>query len=107
MIVRLWRTVVQPSRMAEYEENEQHRSIPMFKRQEGCLGVLFLCSDEECFALSFWRDMASVEKLKTSKSYLEASAFYSNSGMLVGEPSLRVFEVKGGYIGAADWPAFG
>jgi hypothetical protein len=51
--------------------------------------------------------VASVENLKASKSYLEASAFYSNSGMLVGEPSLRVFEVKGSYIGDGDWLAFG
>jgi heme-degrading monooxygenase HmoA len=98
MIVRLWTTCVDKNRIAEYEDNEQNRSTPMFRQQPGCLGVLFLRSGENCFALTFWKDLESVERLKTSPSYLEASAFYSNSGMLLGEPSLQVFEVKGGFL---------
>jgi heme-degrading monooxygenase HmoA len=98
MIVRLWATGVDKSRIREYEENERNRSTPMFQKQPGCLGVLFLRSGESCFALTFWKDMEAVEHLKTSKSYLEASAFYSDSGMLIGEPSLQVFEVKGGFL---------
>ena len=70
----------------------------MFKEQHGCLGVLFLRSDDMCFALTFWKDLDAVERLKTSKSYLEASQFYEHSGMLIGEPSLQVFEVEGGFI---------
>ena len=100
MIVRLWTTRVDKTKIAEYEENERQRSTPMFRKQPGCLGVLFLRSGENCFALTFWKDLESVERLKTSQSYLEASAFYSNSGMLLGEPSLQVFEVKGGFLEA-------
>jgi|HubBroStandDraft_5_1064220.scaffolds.fasta_scaffold360309_1 hypothetical protein len=100
MIVRLWTTRVDKTRIAEYEENERKRSTPMFRIQTGCLGTLFLRSGDNCFALSFWKDLESVERLKTSQSYLEASAFYSSSGMLLGEPSLQVFEVKGGFLDA-------
>lgn len=103
MIVRLWTTRVAKDRIAEYEENERSRSVPMFRKQPGCLGVMFLRSSENCFALSFWKDLDSVEGLKTSTSYLEASAFYSKSGMLVGEPSLEVFEVSGGFLRASDF----
>lgn len=98
MIVRLWTSRVDEARIAEYEQNERNRSTPMFRQQPGCLGVLFLRSCGNCFALSFWKDLESVEELKTSQSYLDASAFYSNSGMLLGEPSLEVFEVKGGFL---------
>ena len=98
MIVRLWTVRVDKDRIAEYEENEQNRSTPMFHKQPGCLGVLFLRAGENCFALTFWKDLESVERLKTSQSYLEASAFYSHSGMLLGEPSLQVFEAKGGFL---------
>lgn len=98
MIVRLWTTRVAKDRISEYEENERSRSAPMFRKQPGCLGVMFLRSNENCFALSFWKDRESVEKLKTSTSYLEASAFYASSGMLVGDPSLEVFEVSGGFL---------
>ena len=100
MIIRLWTTRVDQSRIAEYEENERNRSTPMFRQQPGCLGALFLRSGETCFALTFWKDLDSVKRLETSKSYLEASGFYSKSGMLLGDPSLDVFEVKGGFLGA-------
>jgi heme-degrading monooxygenase HmoA len=98
MIVRLWTTRVDKARIGEYEENERNRSTPLFRKQPGCLGVLFLRSGEDCFALTFWQDMDAVERLKTSQSYQEASAFYSDSGMLIGQPSLQVFEVKGGFL---------
>jgi heme-degrading monooxygenase HmoA len=98
MIVRLWATRVDKAKIGEYEENEQNRSTPMFRKQPGCLGVLFLRSGGDCFALTFWKDMEAVEQLKTSQSYQEASAFYSDSGMLIGQPSLQVFEVKGGFL---------
>ena len=98
MIVRLWKTRVDKASMEEYEENERNRSTPMFRKQPGCLGVLFLRSRDDCFALTFWKDMEAVERLKTSKSYQEASSFYSDSGMLISEPSLQVFEVKEGFL---------
>jgi len=98
MIVRLWTARVEKDRIAEYEANERTRSTPMFRRQPGCLGVMFLRSGENCCALTFWKDLESVQALKTSTSYLEAAAFYSNSGMLVGDPSLEVFEVSGGFL---------
>ena len=98
MIIRLWTARVYQSRMAEYEENERNRSAPMFRQQPGCLGALFLRSGGTCFALTLWKDLDSVKRLETSKSYLEASAFYSKSGMLLGDPSLDVFEVKGGFL---------
>lgn len=98
MIVRLWSTRVDQKWIAEYEENERSRSLPMFQQQPGCLGVLFLRSSENCFALSLWKDLESVERLKTSESYVEASAFYANSGMLLGEPLLQVFDVMGGFL---------
>lgn len=98
MIVRLWKTRVDKARMREYEENERNRSTPMFRKQPRCLGVLFQRSGDDCFALTFWKDMEAVERLKTSKSYLEASAFYGDSGMLISEPSLQVFEVKEDFL---------
>ena len=53
MIVRLWKTRVDENRITEYEQNERNRSTPMFHRQPGCLGVLFLRAGENCLALPF------------------------------------------------------
>ena len=101
MIVRLWRTLVERSRRNDYEHNERNRSTPMFLEQPGCLGVLFLRSGDHCFALTFWQDWDAVNRLKASPSYLQTVAFYGSSGMLVGEPSLEVFEVQGGFLNDA------
>jgi hypothetical protein len=59
---------------------------------------VFLRSGEDCFALTFCKDMEAIERLNISKLYQETSAFYSDSGMLIGQPSLQVFEVKGGFL---------
>jgi len=78
--------------MEQYSQWERTRSLPMFKQQDGCLGVLFLRSGAFCFALSFWRDMNAVAKLGASELYLEISRAYEDSGMLIGKATLRVFE---------------
>jgi hypothetical protein len=40
MLFRIWRTGVKRERLKEYEEFERSYSLPMFERQEGCLGVV-------------------------------------------------------------------
>ena len=101
MVIRLWKTRVHREQMAAYERNERERSLPMFKQQPGCLGALFLRADDMCFALTFWKDAGAVERLKSSKSYIDACTFYDQSGMLIGEPSLQVFEVRDGFLSPA------
>ena len=66
MTVRLWRTRVKNSRMAEYEHNERNGSASMFREQSVCLGALFLRSGDECFAPTFWKDWDAVNRLKVS-----------------------------------------
>ena len=70
----------------------------MFEQQPGCLGALFLRSGNECIVLTLWRDKESVERLKTSKSYLDVITYYGASGVWVEEPSLQVFEVSSGFL---------
>jgi hypothetical protein len=70
----------------------------MFKQQPGCLGVLFLGANEDCLVLSFWKDRSSVDALASSPSYRAIVDLYSSSGMLIGTPTLDVFEVKSGFL---------
>jgi heme-degrading monooxygenase HmoA len=98
VLIRLWRTKLVQSRIAEFEENERNRSAPMFKQQPGCLGVLFLGTNDDCLVLSFWKDRNSVDALASSPSYRAVVDFYSSSGMLIGTPTLDVFELKSGFL---------
>lgn len=98
MLARIWRTRIDPTRTAEYERFERERSLAMFRRQEGLLGVLFLRTEEERGALSLWRSRASVTALATSPSYRETVAALEATGLLSGSPSVEVFEVRGGFV---------
>jgi heme-degrading monooxygenase HmoA len=99
MIVRIWRTGVDRSRLEEYARFEEERSLPMFCEQPGLIGVFFLREGEDrAAALTLWEDIAAVEALETSSSYLRAVEELVNTGLLIGGQAVDVFEVKGGRL---------
>jgi heme-degrading monooxygenase HmoA len=98
VIVRSWRTQVDPERIAEYEQFAQTISLPMFRQQEGCLGVFFFHLQNMCEVLTLWDNMASVEKLARSRTYGETVERLNATGMLWGKQSLLYYESHGGFI---------
>lgn len=98
MIVRIWRTEVDSSRMAEYEQFAREQSLPMFRRQPGFLGVFFLGRRKDRAVLTIWRDLASVEALAHSATYQETVAQLSATRLLLGQTSVEVFEAQGGFL---------
>lgn len=98
MIVRIWRTEIDQARATEYEDFARELSVAMFRRQPGFLGVLFLGTDKDRAVLTLWEDLASVEALAHSSTYQETSAHLSASGVLMGETSVEVHEVQGGFL---------
>lgn len=97
MIVRLWKVKVNPDRIEQYALWEKTRSLPMFQELQGCLGVFFLRSKEHCLALSMWQGMDAVDALKDCKLYEKTSSDYEQSGMLIGDPELQVYEAIAGF----------
>ena len=96
MIVRIWRTGVDRSRLKEYARFEEERSLPMFCKQPGLIGVFFLREGEDrAAALTLWEDMAAVKTLATSSSYLRTVQELVDTGLLNGGQSVEVFEVHG------------
>jgi heme-degrading monooxygenase HmoA len=99
MIGRIWRTGVDRSRVAEYARFEEERSLPMFCEQPGFIGVLlFREGEDRAAALTLWEDMAAVEALATSSSYLRTVGELEDTGLLIGGQSVEVFRVKGGRL---------
>ena len=84
--------------MAEYERFEQERSLAMFQKQAGFLGVLFLRAPKECAALSLWEDMGAVDALATSPTYQETVSQLRATGLLRGQQSVEIFEARGGTV---------
>ncbi|MCA1847840.1 MAG: hypothetical protein LC704_02430 [Actinobacteria bacterium] len=99
MLVRIWRTGVDAARLAEYGEFERERSLPMFREQRGLLGVLFLReADDRAAALTFWEDEEAIQALATSPSYNRTVEALLATGLLRGEQTVEVFEVKDGEL---------
>jgi heme-degrading monooxygenase HmoA len=97
VIVRIWRTGIDPARAEEYERFAGERSLPMFRRQAGFLGVLFASGGEtERVVLSFWENAGAVEELGRSPTYRETVDELLATGILAGEQTVEVLDVDGG-----------
>jgi heme-degrading monooxygenase HmoA len=97
VIVRIWRTRIDPARSEEYERFAGERSLPMFRRQAGFRGVLFASGDEsERVVLTFWENVGAVDELGRSPTYRETVDALLASGILTGEQTVEVLDVHGG-----------
>lgn len=99
MIARIWRTGVDESRAAEYEGFAVGRSMPMFRRQPGCCGVVMARTAEGRAVVTFWRDQAAVDALGASEEYLETVAAIGAAGFLTGEQTVEVMPVDAAWLG--------
>lgn len=97
MIVRIWRTGIDPSRADEYERFADERSLPMFRAQQGFRGVLFTNAAAGGRAvISFWDDASAIDALDRSESYRKTATALGATGILSGEQSVELLEVHGG-----------
>ncbi len=99
MLVRLWTTQITLSHEADYLRFAEQRSRAMFLEQPGCLGVFFLrLPDGRHTACSFWRDQADIDALRDSPSYQATAGALGQSGILVGDQDVIVYQVEGGAL---------
>ena len=98
MIVRTWQTAIDPDRVNEFEAFVNTYSLPMFKLQPGCLGVLVSRDGRMATTLSFWEDRASIDQLDTSTTYKETVERILATELLRGDQTVKIFPVFGGYL---------
>jgi heme-degrading monooxygenase HmoA len=95
-LVRIWTTRIDMARVDEYERFVDQRSLPMFRAQEGFVGVAFARSGDEVAVISYWRDRAAVGALDASATYQETVQAIAETGFLVGDAAISVFEIHAG-----------
>ena len=99
MILRVWRTKIDPTRLEAYRRFERERCLPMLHKQPGLLGVLFLReAEDQAASITIWEDRGTVEALESSPSYRRTARELAESDLLAGEQSEDVFEVEGGNL---------
>jgi heme-degrading monooxygenase HmoA len=106
MVTRIWRTGVTPERFEEYDRFARERSLPMFRKQRGFIGLLFMREKADRAAvLTFWEDEKAVEELEASPLYRQTVEAILGSGLLAKEQSVESFEVHGGKVVAGELTA--
>ena len=98
MILRIWRTEVQTGRATDYEHFAMTRSLPMFRRQSGCRGVLLAEHSGERIAITLWEDQEAVARLEESADYLQTVRALLDSGILQGDQATRVYGAAAGFL---------
>jgi heme-degrading monooxygenase HmoA len=97
MILRIWQAALDPKRLEAYRRFETERSLPMLHKQPGFLGVFFLrATEDRAASITIWEDRGAVEALESSPSYRRTDRELAESGLLAGEPSVKILEVEGG-----------
>ena len=101
MIARVWHTQLQPDRLDDYEAFARERSLPMFRAQDGLLGVLLLGEGVERRVLTLWRDEAAIAALEASAAYRATVAALLETGILVPDTqSAELYPVTAGWAAA-------
>ena len=98
MIVRIWRTAIRPEQIDAYEEFAGSVSLPMFREQPGCRGVMFARRSSECVVITLWENMDAVTALTRSPSYQSTVSAIEATGFLVGSATTDVLQTHGGFL---------
>jgi heme-degrading monooxygenase HmoA len=100
MLFRIWHTGVDPQRWPEYARFEREHSLPMFRQQAGCYGVVFVrtVDGSGAAACTFWQDRDAIERLATSRTYQATVARLQATGLLTGTQHVEVFDVATGAL---------
>ena len=96
MILRAWQTGIDEARASEYDAFARERSLPMFHRQDGLLGVLLVAPEAgRRVVLTVWEDAAAVERLEVSADYGRTVQAVLDAGFLRAPQRVDVFELPG------------
>jgi heme-degrading monooxygenase HmoA len=94
MIVRIWRTQVDPDGGAAYDAFARTRSRPMFERHAGFVAVLFAREGSTAAVITLWRERRDIARLERSQLYLDTVRALEATGLLHGESRVEVLELR-------------
>jgi heme-degrading monooxygenase HmoA len=98
MIMRIWRTEIDPRRAPDYIEFARRYSLPMFRSQPGFKGVFFTARERERVVITLWEDIAAATALNTSETYGHTVAAIEAAGFLRGESTVELFELEDRFL---------
>jgi len=96
-VVRIWRTGLDESRSPEYQDFAVSTSLPMFRRHNGFLGVLFAGTASERTVITIWSDQPAVAAFEASADYKETVRAIEATGFLRSPQRVERLAVHGSW----------
>jgi heme-degrading monooxygenase HmoA len=93
LLMRIWRTQIDDSRAQEYEHFACNVSLPMFRRHDGFLGVLFAGTGAERVVVTLWTSPAAAASLDASADYQATVRAIEETGFLRPPQWIEVLHV--------------
>lgn len=97
-VARIWRTTIDANRADEYERFASEQSLPMFRRHDGFLGVVFAGTGSERVVITFWSSHEAIDALNRSPLYRETVERIEATGFITGPASAEVFDIHDGSL---------
>ncbi len=82
-----------PGKAHDYIDFANRYSVPMFKMQNGILGLHVLIKDDKSLVLSYWRKREDMEAMETNELYIQTGDQIRNAGILMESPQVEIYEV--------------
>jgi heme-degrading monooxygenase HmoA len=94
MIVRIWRTELEPGAAADYDAFARTRSLPMFERHAGFAAVLFAREGSTAAVITLWQERCDIVNLERSPLYLDTVRALEATGLLRGSSRVETIELR-------------
>jgi heme-degrading monooxygenase HmoA len=85
--------MVDEARAGEYEIFARTVSLPMFRSQQGYVGVIMARQEKTCVVMSFWESNDDINRLDMSATYKDTVGQILSMGFLHGEQTTEIFDV--------------
>ena len=92
MIVRIWSTGLIEEMKDGYLNFAKNNSLPMFRQQEGILGVNVLVKEDKSLVLTYWNNMEDIIKMENNALYKHTVAAIQISGFLKAPQDVEIFD---------------
>lgn len=96
-VVRIWRTGLDESRSHEYEDFALSISLPMFRRHNGFLGVVFAGTGAERMVITLWSSQAAADALDASADYQATVRAIEATGFLRPPQRVELLDIHGSW----------
>jgi quinol monooxygenase YgiN len=93
MLIRIWRTGFDTTRLPELQQFADDVSGPMFRSFQGCMGYVFAVDGSTWITQTFWESADHLEKAEASDDYRRVVERIGGIGVLEGDQTTEVFEI--------------